>query len=330
MRRAFRIGPQHDDRLYGGPVQANGPAQDQHRIGPLAAHQPVGNVNRYLGQRRQCDHCLFEFIIGAQRRQRRLVQPAGAVKTQHDALRGIVVARTDAGADLLGDFRQHAVNLRLAAGCRRDKQAIANHGGRFGQQFAEHRLGDIGPQADLLGQDAVVFGAPDEADKAILGNPGTAIVGDAAHDLAIAATHQHIGHRHAERRARRDGLQMGLAFGCCDTDKIGFTKPRRIFEYRARDGDIVVVGERAQHLDRRVADRSKVARQLGTRLGLDLLDQQTEDVVEHVDMGVAVALGAVKEESRDALQRVDALRARTVPDDVFKLGDQRDDHFRYQ
>ena len=125
---------------------------------------------------------------------------------------------------------------------------------------------------------------------------------------------------------------MGLAFGCCDTDEIGFGKPRCIFQHRAGDGDIVIVGERAEHLDRRVADGSEVARQLGARLGLDLLDEQTEHVVEQVDMRIAVALGAIKEEGRNALQRVDALCAGAVSDDVFQLGDQRDGgtHFRHQ
>jgi len=68
-----------------------------------------------------------------------------------------------------------------------------------------------------------------------------------------------------------------------------------------------------------------MARQLRTRLGLDLLDQQAENVVEDVDMRVAVAAGAVKEKGRNALQRVDALFARAALDDVFQLGDQRDD-----
>jgi len=44
-----------------------------------------------------------------------------------------------------------------------------------------------------------------------------------------------------------------------------------------------------------------MARQLRTRLGLDLLDQQAENVVEDVDMRVAVAAGAVKEKGRNAL-----------------------------
>jgi hypothetical protein len=49
-------------------------------------------------------------------------------------------------------------------------------------------------------------------------------------------------------------------------------------------------------------------------------------------MCIAVTLGAVKEESRNALQRVDALFARAMLDDVLQLRDQRDDcsHFRSQ
>ena len=36
-----------------GQLEPGGLAQDQHRIGPVAAHQPVGDLDRHFGERRQ-------------------------------------------------------------------------------------------------------------------------------------------------------------------------------------------------------------------------------------------------------------------------------------
>ena len=58
---------------------------------------------------------------------------------------------------------------------------------------------NVGPQPDFLGKDAVGLGTLDQAGEAGFGNARAAIVGNAAGDLAIAAPHQHIGDRFAER-----------------------------------------------------------------------------------------------------------------------------------
>ncbi len=64
--------------------------------------------------------------------------------------------------------------------------------------------------------------------------------------------------------------------------------------------------------------------ELGARLGLDFLDQQPENVVEQIDMRVVEIVGAVEEQRGDALQRLGALAARAVLDDVFEFGNQRE------
>ncbi len=84
-------------------------------------------------------------------------------------------------------------------------------------------------------------------------------------------------------------MQVGLTLGFGEIDEIGLGQARRQFEHRTGNRDIVVIGQDAQHLDRRVADRRKAMGQFGTRLVLDFLDEQREDVVEQVDMGIAVA-----------------------------------------
>ncbi len=66
-----------------------------------------------------------------------------------------------------------------------------------------------------------------------------------------------------------------------------------------------------------------MVRELGARLGLDLVDQQPEHLVEQIDVLVTEAAGAVQKESRNALQRLDPFLGRAVLNDVFQLGNQR-------
>ena len=85
---------------------------------------------------------------------------------------------------------------------------------------------------------------------------------------------------------------MRLTFGIGEIDEIGLLQPRRQFQHRPGDGDVVVIGQRAHHFDRRVGDRRQAIGELGARLVLDFLDQQPEYVVEQIDMRVAVGVGA--------------------------------------
>ena len=66
--------------------------------------------------------------------------------------------------------------------------------------------------------------------------------------------------------------------------------------------------------------RRQTVGQFGARLGLDLLDEQPEDLIEQIDMLVAITAGAVEKERGDALQRLGPLFARAVLNDFFKLG----------
>ena len=70
-------------------------------IGTLESAASATTVSSYLpslGERRQC----------------RLVHVARAVQFEHQALRGAVIARTDARADFVGDFFQDAANFAPA------------------------------------------------------------------------------------------------------------------------------------------------------------------------------------------------------------------------
>ena len=77
-----------------------------------------------------------------------------------------------------------------------------------------------------------------------------------------------------------------------------------------------------QHFDRRIAHGREMVRELGARLGLDLVDEPPDNIVEEVDVFVVVAAGTIKKESRDALECLDPLLTRAVLNDFFKLGDQ--------
>ena len=57
-----------------------------------------------------------------------------------------------------------------------------------------------------------------------------------------------------------------------------------------------LLGERAHHAGRRIRHRREPAREFGQRLGLDLLDQAADDVVEQRDMVVVERGGAVEKQ----------------------------------
>ena len=65
-------------------------------------------------------------------------------------------------------------------------------------------------------------------------------------------------------------------------------------------------------------------RKLGARLALDFFDEQREDIVEKIDMRIAVAAGAVEKERGHPLQDFAALGARAALNDLFQFRDQRE------
>ena len=67
---------------------------------------------------------------------------------------------------------------------------------------------------------------------------------------------------------------------------------------------------------------SRRLEELGAGAGFDLVDQQTENTVEQIDVLVVILIGAVEKERRDALQRLDALLPSAMRDDRFKFGQQ--------
>ena len=159
--------------------------------------------------------------------------------------------------------------------------------------------------------------------KALLGNTRATIVGDPARNIAIAAAHQDVGHRLAQRAAPRDRVQVRLTFGFGDVDEIGFRQTRCELQHRPGDGDIVVLGQAPQHFHRCVADLSETVREFGASLVLNLLDQQPEHFAKDIDVLVFVTAGAVDKKGCDALQRLGPLFAGAVLNHVFEFGNER-------
>ena len=141
--------------------------------------------------------------------------------------------------------------------------------------------------------------------------------------LCIAAAHQHVGDRFTDSVAFGDRDQMRLTFGLGDADEIGLFQPLRLRDDRARDGNIVVVGELAHQLAWRVVDGSEPVREFRACLDLDLDDETAKHVVEQTDVIFVEGGCAVGKEIRDALDHQRPLFLRAILDDVFQLWNQR-------
>ena len=110
------------------------------------------------------------------------------------------------------------------------------------------------------------------------------IVGNRARDLAVAALHKNVGQRLAERRGALDmRQQMRLALGFGNEQRSGSaslacfrTGPATVMSSFLASVLTTPAGA--------LATRRDTPRELGQRLGLDLLDQAADDVVEQRNM----------------------------------------------
>jgi hypothetical protein len=90
-------------------------------------------------------------------------------------------------------------------------------------------------------------------------------------------------------------------------------------EHRARDRDLVVMGELPDNLVRRLVDRGKPFCKLRARLHLHPRNHVGEDVVEKFDLLVVELLRLEQEQVGDTPQRVHPLVAGPVTDGVLQL-----------
>ena len=160
-----------------------------------------------------------------------------------------------------------------------------------------------------LGREVVVAGGTRDQDaKAGVGEARPGILDHRLHDVAVAAFHQDVGDRLAQRFALRDGEQMLLALARGIGDERAVIEPFRLRQYRPRHLDVVVEGEHGHHVDRGVGDRRQPVRKLGARLGLDGVHEARHDVVEQADLVLRITRRAADEEIGDAGQHLDPAR----------------------
>src|SRR5579883_844032 len=195
-------------------------------------------------------------------------------------MRCAIIAWTDTPTHLLCNLVKHAADFRLPFRLCCGKQPLPHDRGGLGQQFAKQSWRNVRAQANLLGENSVALGALDQTAETHLGQARAAIFRDFTRDFAIAASDQHIGDGFAQRLSRRNRLQMGLALGSGEVDEIALGQPMRQSENRTGNSNLVVAGQYAQHVRRRIFDGREAPGQLGARFGLDFRDQQAKNSVE--------------------------------------------------
>jgi hypothetical protein len=208
------------------------------------------------------------------------------------------------------------------------RQPGAHRGGCFLQQTKEVLARHVLPRAHLHRQRVVAVRSFDQHAEAGVGEAGTRIPGNGLHDLPVAARHQHLGDRLAQRLALGDGGEVLLALIRGIGDEVGLVEPLGCGQDRAGDLDVVVEGQHADHAAGRILHRSEPVRELGAGLGLDRGHQLDHDLVEQIDLAFGIATAAFDEEVGDAREHGDALCIGAGGKRALELFDQRWGHIR--
>ena len=214
----------------------------------------------HFGQRRERNHRFFVFAFAAEANQRCLVQPAGPAKAEHDPLRRAVIARADARADLFGDLGEHVADRRphfAASPMRAGDHARPRSPARARRETSAAECRAAMP----------TFSARMPSSSARLTRLEEAFCEMRAprFSATLRATSRSPRRTSTSVTASPSARRSEMARRCScplvlgDIDQVGFGEPRRELQHRLGDGDVVVVGERAQDIDRRVGQRSKTA-----------------------------------------------------------------------
>ena len=147
--RALAARPGDDDRARRRPAVAGRFAEDEDRVGPVAAHQPVGSLDRHAAQQRQRGHRLLELLVLGEIGKLALAELASLMQFEQGAACRRVIARRRALAELTRNLVQHALDFGPGFGLGLRQQALLHHRGRTHQQVAEQVRRDIGARADF-------------------------------------------------------------------------------------------------------------------------------------------------------------------------------------
>ena len=138
--------------------------------------------------------------------------------------------------------------------------------------------------ADLHGQRVVARRALHQHPEACVREPRAGILDHGLDDVAVAARHQHVGDRFAQRLALGDGGEVLLALAVGVGEQIGFVEAFGSEQHRPRHVDVVVEGEHADHAGRRGRHVGEPDRELGARLRLDGGGELGDHLVEQADL----------------------------------------------
>jgi hypothetical protein len=141
--------------------------------------------------------------------------------------------------------------------------------------------------------------------------------------LAVAALHQHVGDRLAQRFALRDREQVLLTLAAGIGEEGALVQAFRLAEHGRGHLDIVVEGEHVDRVERSVRNRGQTVRQLGARRGFDCAHEADHDVVENASLRLCKARCAADEEIGDAGEHFDAARIGAAGERGLELVDDR-------
>ena len=147
-----------------------------------------------------------------------------------------------------------------------------------------------------------------------------AVAGDLERDLMVATPDQDRGDQRTDGAPSGNGGEMLLALGLGDFDQVGIAQEVRLLKHRTRDFDVVVAGEVADDIGRRIADRRELGAEFGQRLGFDVRNKPHHDIVEDRDMIFRKRTRAVQEQVGHLAQHRAALGVRPLAERGFNFG----------
>ena len=206
------------------------------------------------------------------------------------------------GRCLAGDLVQHPFDLFLQCGRGDRQQPGADRFLGAAQQVGDELCRKIGAKAEDFDQFVVRAGARDDGGEALVGKPGSGVIGELSDHPAFAAIDDDVGHGRGKVGPAGNGEQVILPLLAGDLDQNVGPEPARIGKHAAGDLDLVVPGEMLDHLERGVVERRQPFREFGLRPRFDARDQQAEYVVEDLDLVVAETVSIIEEEIGDLPQ----------------------------
>ncbi|MEY9462122.1 hypothetical protein ABH973_002535 [Bradyrhizobium ottawaense] len=182
---------------------------------------------------------------------------------------------------------------------------------------------EITALADLERQHAVLRRTPDQLGIAAGREHRTGIARGAAHHVAVAALHQHVGDDGRQSGALRHRQQMPLALQPRNLDQRGIIEHGRAAQHGAGHQDLVLARELIDQMRRRVVQVREALGEVDARGKLRMRDEIDQEVVEEIDeLGPKIG-GILEEQLGDGARDFAASPRITAFDDIVQSGNER-------